>query len=91
MVNIVLLYRRITSIGAITVTLWVGTLARARRHRHRRPALRPSHRVRFSARRVPVLARFLLRARRGCAHRRVRLPRVYGVCYIGDEVGSRAA
>ena len=77
MLNVVLLYRRITSIAKITVSLWVGTLLTTLGgDRHRRHALRPAHRLRLPAGRFQFLARLPDRPRRGLAHRRLRLSRL---------------
>ena len=72
--NVALLYRRITSIATITVSLWVGHAADdAGGDRDRGAALRSPHRVRLSAGRIQLLARLPPRPRRGIAHRRLRL------------------
>ena len=87
LLNIALLYRRITSIATITVSLWVGTLlttlaviATGALHFDR------AHRVRLSARRVQLLAG--VRAGLGAASRIGVYDYLgyYDVCYIGDEV-----
>ena len=75
--NIALLYRRIESIGALTVTLWIGTLlttvvviVSGAFH------FNPGRGVRLSARRVHDLDGVSARPGRGCPHRHLRLPRL---------------
>ena len=87
-VNVALLYRRITSIATITVTLWVGTMiavvaviATGARHFDRARGVRLSTRTRSGSR-----WGFLLGL--GAASRIAVYDYLgyYDVCYIGDEV-----
>jgi amino acid transporter len=75
LLNIALLYRQITHIGKITISLWIGTLlttgvviATGALHFDAKLAFDfPSDAFKFSH-------RLSLRTRRGLAHRRLRLP-----------------
>ena len=70
---IVLLYRRVTSIGKLTVVLWVGHADHGAVGDFRGPdAFQFESRVRFSAQRVSILHRVRGRARVGHADRDVR-------------------
>ena len=75
--NIALLYRQITSIGALTVTLWVGTLITTLAVIvDGRRALRSGGRVRLPARGVQLFDRLPAWPRRRDARGCLRLPRL---------------